>query len=38
MQAMGTKPYLNETKKEIGAVFKKYDRHNKGYIDINDMR
>ena len=38
MQAMGTKPYLNETKKEIATVFKKYDRTNKGYIDMNDMR
>ena len=38
MQAMGTKPYLNETKKEIAAVFKKYDRTNKGYIDLNDIR
>ena len=38
MQAMSTKPYLNETKKEIGAIFKKYDRANKGYIDLNDLR
>ena len=35
---MGTKPYLNETKKEVGAIFKKYDRTNKGYLDINDIR
>ena len=38
MKAMGTKPYLNETKKEVGAIFKKYDRQNKGYLDINDLR
>lgn len=35
---MGTKPYLNENKKDITAIFKKYDRKNKGYIDINDLR
>jgi len=38
MKAMDTKPYINETKKEIGAIFKKYDRTNKGHIDINDLR
>jgi Ca2+-binding EF-hand superfamily protein len=38
MKAMGTKPYLNETKKEIGAIFKKYDRANKGYIVLDDLR
>jgi len=26
MKAMDTKPYRNETKKEIAAIFKKYDR------------
>lgn len=35
---MDTKPYINEAKKEIGAIFKKYDRANKGHIDINDLR
>jgi Ca2+-binding EF-hand superfamily protein len=38
MKAMGCKPYLNENKKEIAAIFKKYDRANKNYIDINDLR
>lgn len=38
MQAMGSKPYLNETKKEVGGIFKKYDRGNKGYVDMNDLR
>ena len=38
MQAMGAKPYLMETKKEIGAIFKKYDRSNKGYMDVSDIR
>lgn len=38
MKAMDTKPYINETKKEIGAVFKKYDRANKGYLNIEDFR
>ena len=33
MKAMGTKPYLNETKKEIGAIFKKYDKIRQ--LDIN---
>ena len=38
MKAMGTKPYINESKKEITAIFKKYDRTNKGYVDIDDIR
>jgi Ca2+-binding EF-hand superfamily protein len=38
MQAMGYKPYINENKKEIAAIFKKYDRANKNYIDFNDLR
>lgn len=38
MKAMGTKPYLNETKRDINSLFKKYDRTNKGFIDINDLR
>lgn len=38
MKAMDTKPYLNETKKEVASVFKKYDRANKGYLDLEDLR
>lgn len=38
MKAMDTKPYLNETKKEIGAIFKKYDRNNKGYLNLEDLK
>jgi len=38
MKAMDTKPYINENKKEITAIFKKYDRANKGHIDLNDLR
>ncbi len=38
MRAMDTKPFINETKKQIAAIFKKYDRSNKGYIDLNDTR
>ena len=38
MRAMDTKPYLNETKKEIGAIFKKYDRNNKGYLTHEDLK
>ena len=34
MHAMQTKPINNENKKEIGTIFKKYDRIGKGYIDI----
>ena len=26
MNAMGTKPHENETKKEVSAIFKKYDK------------
>ena len=38
MRAMACKPYLNENRKLITTIFKKYDMTNKGYIDINDMR
>jgi centrin-1 len=38
MKAMDTKPYRNETKKEIAAIFKKYDRDNKSYLTIGDFR
>lgn len=35
---MDTKPYLNESKKEIGAIFKKYDRQNKGFLTFEDLK
>lgn len=35
---MDTKPFLNETKKEIGAIFKKYDRNNKGHLTLDDLK
>ncbi len=38
MKAMDTKPYRNETKKEIATIFKKYDRDNKNYITLNDFK
>ena len=38
MKAMDTKPYRNESKKEIAAIFKKYDRDNKSYLTIDDFR
>lgn len=38
MNAMDTKPYINERKKDIQQVFKKYDRDNKGYINLDDLR
>ena len=38
MKAMDTKPYRNETKKEIAAIFKKYDRDNKSYLTIDDFK
>lgn len=38
MQAMKTKPQHNETKKDISAIFRRYDRTGKGYIDIEDLR
>ena len=38
MNAMDTKPYLTERKKDIMQVFKKYDRDNKGYIHLEDLR
>lgn len=38
LQAIAAKPYLNQNKKQIASVFKKYDRSNKNYIDINDLR
>jgi Ca2+-binding EF-hand superfamily protein len=38
MKAMDTKPYRNETKKEIAAIFKKYDRDNKNFLVLDDFR
>lgn len=38
MNAMDTKPYLNERKKDIMQVFKKYDREGKGYITLEDIK
>jgi Ca2+-binding EF-hand superfamily protein len=38
MEAMKTKPLYNETKKDIAAIFKRYDRNGKGYIDMEDLR
>lgn len=35
---MDTKPYLNERKKDIMKIFKKYDHDNKGYIDLHDIQ
>ena len=37
MKAMDTKPFRNERKKEIAAIFKKYDRGNKNYLTIDDF-
>lgn len=38
MQAMKTKPLHNESKKDIAAIFRQYDRSGKGYIDMEDLR
>jgi Ca2+-binding EF-hand superfamily protein len=38
MTAMHTKPYVNESKKDIMAVFKKYDRSNKGHLNLDDIK
>lgn len=38
MKAMDTKPFRNETKKEIAAIFKKYDRDNKNYLTLDDFK
>jgi centrin-1 len=38
MNAMDTRPFLNERKKDIMGVFRKYDRENKGYIHLEDLR
>lgn len=38
MKAMTTKPFRNETKKEIATIFKKYDRDNKNYLTVGDFK
>jgi Ca2+-binding EF-hand superfamily protein len=38
MKAMDTKPFRSETKKEIAAIFKKYDRDNKNFLTIDDFK
>lgn len=38
MKAMNSKPYEKERKKDIYRIFKKYDRTNKGYISLNDLK
>lgn len=35
---MDSKPYEKERKKDIYHIFKKYDRTNKGYINLNDLK
>lgn len=35
---MDTKPFRNESKKEIAAIFKKYDRDNKNYLVLDDFK
>lgn len=38
MKAMTNQPMKNENKKQIYGVFKKYDRNNKNYITVDDVR
>jgi centrin-1 len=38
MKAMDSKPYEKERKKDIYRIFKKYDRTNKGYINLKDLK
>lgn len=38
MKAMDTRPFRSETKKEIAAIFKKYDRENKNYVTLEDLK
>lgn len=38
MKAMDSKPYEKEKKKDIFHIFKKYDRANKGYINMQDLK
>jgi len=35
---MDSKPYEKERKKDIYRIFKKYDRANKGYINLKDLK
>ena len=38
MKAMGTRPIKNESRRDVEKVFKKYDRANKGYLTVADLR
>lgn len=38
IKAMDTQPYRNEDKKLIASIFKKYDRDNKNYLTIEDLK
>ena len=38
MKAMDSQPYRDENKKMIASVFKKYDRHNKNYLTLEDLQ
>jgi hypothetical protein len=38
MKAMDSKPYLNETKRDITQIFRKLDNGHKGYLTIQDIK
>ena len=38
MKAMVAKPFEKEKKKDVYHIFKKYDRTNKGYINLHDLK
>lgn len=38
MKAMSVRPQKNETKRELKAIFKLYNKGKKDYIDISDLR
>ena len=38
MKAMDSQPYRNENKKMIASIFKKYDRENKNYLVLDDLK
>lgn len=38
MKIISKKPNIRESREQIMKVFKRYDRKNKGYIDINDLK
>ena len=38
MKAMDQKPDQKEKSKQLHHIFKKYDRNNKNYIDIEDLK